>query len=191
MSSPYTSTHVAAGFIKRGITRIADKYPYHAKVLEKFRIVASVPVGSIGVTLSREGILLQYNPEFVVSLPADELDGVLLHEVHHVVLGHLTIDPAEFSGPWALTVALELTANDSCANGCRREQSGCRNSPICRHWSLPNSATDACAGSRTASRSTRRQRPTTATAMASPRSSTTTTFGRRVGRSTGGAGGGR
>ena len=33
-------------------------------------------------------VLLLFNPDFVLSLPAAELGGVRLHEVHHVVLDH-------------------------------------------------------------------------------------------------------
>src|SRR5262249_43560570 len=55
---------------------------------------------------------LHYHPDFVLSLPAAELGGVLLHEVHHIVLGHLAINPADYPDSWALTVALEVSANE-------------------------------------------------------------------------------
>jgi predicted metal-dependent peptidase len=55
---------------------------------------------------------LYFNPEFVLSLPRDELGGVLLHEVHHVALGHLTIDRSNYPDAWALTVALEISVNE-------------------------------------------------------------------------------
>jgi hypothetical protein len=48
----------------------------------------------------------------VLSTPARELGGVLLHEVHHVVLGHLTADPEAFADRWARTVAEEVTVNE-------------------------------------------------------------------------------
>jgi predicted metal-dependent peptidase len=112
MTSPYTPAHLAAGAIKRGILRLAGRYPFHARVLERFRPVASPPVGTMGVTASGEGVKLLYNPDFVLGLPADQLGGVLLHEVHHVAFGHLTLDPKRYPDRRALTVALEVTVNE-------------------------------------------------------------------------------
>jgi predicted metal-dependent peptidase len=112
MSSAYTPANLGEGAIKRCILRLADKYPFHACVLERFRLVASPPVGTIGVTASQSGILLLFNPDFVLNLPPNQLGGVLLHEVHHLVFDHLLIDQAKYQDPWALTVALEVTANE-------------------------------------------------------------------------------
>jgi predicted metal-dependent peptidase len=85
---------------------------FHAKVLERFRLIAAPAVGTMGVTASRSGVTLLYSPDFVLPLNADQLGGVLLHEVHHVLLGHLTINPADYSDEWALTVALEVSVNE-------------------------------------------------------------------------------
>jgi predicted metal-dependent peptidase len=112
MRSPYTPAHLAGGAIKRGIARLAKKYLFHTRVLEQLRLVASPSVGTMGVTPAKSGVLLLFNPEFVLSLPVDQLGGVLLHEVHHIVLGHLAIDPADFPNSWALTVALEVSVNE-------------------------------------------------------------------------------
>jgi predicted metal-dependent peptidase len=112
MSNPYTPAHLAEGTIKRGILRLADKYPYHACVLEKFCLVASPPVKTMGVSASKSGVTLLYNSEFVLGLPAHQLGAVLVHEVNHVVLNHLTIDRRKYADQRALIIALEVTANE-------------------------------------------------------------------------------
>src|SRR5207245_10834962 len=48
MKTGYSTASLAAGIIKRGMLRLADKYPFHAKVLEKVRLAASPSVGSMG-----------------------------------------------------------------------------------------------------------------------------------------------
>jgi predicted metal-dependent peptidase len=102
----------AEGKIRLGITRLADDYPFHAAVLERVRVQDRPAVSTIGVTVSGDAILLVYDPGFVLSVTVDELEGVLLHEVHHVVLGHVLTDPADFPDEWARTVAEEVSANE-------------------------------------------------------------------------------
>ena len=94
MNTPYTAEQLAEGTIRRGILRLTDRFPFHAKVLEQFQLAASDLVGTIGVRAPPSGVLLLHNPAFVLSLPVEQLDGVLLHEVLHVVFGHITIDRA-------------------------------------------------------------------------------------------------
>jgi predicted metal-dependent peptidase len=112
MRNPYTPAHLAAGAVKSGILRLADTHPFHARILEQFRLVASPPVRTVGVTATRSEVLLLYNPDFVLRLPPDQLAGVLLHEVHHVLFSHIFINPADYPDRWALMVALEVTANE-------------------------------------------------------------------------------
>lgn len=112
MNPHYAPAQFAVGAIKRSIARLAGKYPFHAKVLEQFRLTTSPAVGTLGVAAATGGVQLLHNPEFVLSLPTDQLVGVLLHEVHHVVLGHLTINPTDYPDQWALTVALEVSVNE-------------------------------------------------------------------------------
>jgi predicted metal-dependent peptidase len=47
-----------------------------------------------------------------MEITADELCGVLLHEVHHVVFGHVLADPADYPDEWARTMAEEITVNE-------------------------------------------------------------------------------
>jgi hypothetical protein len=102
----------AEGRIRLGIARLADRYPFHAAVLDRFRLRARPEVGTMGVTVSGDAITLYHNPEFVLAISIGELEGTLLHEVHHVIFGHVLADPADFPDTWARTIAEELTANE-------------------------------------------------------------------------------
>ena len=102
----------AGGQVRIAIQRLAGKYPFHAKTLEQFEIRVRTNIDTMGVTVVGNRVLLLHNPEFVLSLPMDQLTGVLLHEVHHVVLGHVLADPDKYPDKWARTVAEELSANE-------------------------------------------------------------------------------
>ena len=110
--SIYTPAEVAGGLVRSGIARLAGKYPFHARVLERFRPRADPQVGTMGVGFRDERLELVFRPEFVLGLTAEELGGVLLHEVMHVVLGHVTADPDAFPDHAARTIAEETTVNE-------------------------------------------------------------------------------
>lgn len=112
MSESYTMAARAAGKVRVGIARLAGKFPFHASVLERFEIEARPEVGTMGVTVRGDGVLLLLNPEFVLVTPMDQLEGVLLHEVNHVVLGHVLADPVDYADDWARVVAEEVTVNE-------------------------------------------------------------------------------
>jgi predicted metal-dependent peptidase len=113
MSDPsYTQDQLAAGKIKLALIRLVGHYLYHAKVIEQFVIQSRPAVGTMAVTVRDGRIILWFNADFVLQTPADKLVGVLLHEVHHVALGHVTMDPKEFPDRWARIVAQEVTANE-------------------------------------------------------------------------------
>lgn len=112
MNASYDAAAVAGGRVRAGVERLAGEYPFHAAVLGRFRVEARAAVGTMGVTVHGDAVLLLYAPGFVLGLTADELGGVLLHEVHHVVLGHVTADPGDYPDAWARTVAEEVTANE-------------------------------------------------------------------------------
>ena len=113
MTDPeYADDRVAGGLVRRGIARLADAYPFHAGVLEQFRLVPDPSVGTMGVGLVGDRLVLLYSPPFVLALPPDQLGGVLLHEVLHVVYGHVTADPADFPDRVARTIAEEVTVNE-------------------------------------------------------------------------------
>lgn len=106
------ATRRAGGRIRLAVERAASRYPFHAKVLERFAVRPRPAVGTMAVTAAGDDVLLLFNAGFVHSITLDELVGVLLHEVHHVVLGHVLADPAEFPDWWARVVAEEATANE-------------------------------------------------------------------------------
>ena len=67
---------------------------------------------AVGLT-SQGQLYLFYNPEFVVSLTHGECKAVLLHEVNHVVFGHLGAPPpGADERPRAWEYACECTANE-------------------------------------------------------------------------------
>jgi len=112
MTQNYDAITRAEGDINIAILRLLEKYPFHARILEQAKIRLRPEVGTMAVSVAGSDLMLYHNPEFVLSLPAAQLGGVLLHEVHHVLLGHVTADPADFSDEWARTVAEEVTVNE-------------------------------------------------------------------------------
>src|SRR4051794_8288583 len=112
MAEAYTATARAEGKLRLGIGRLAERHPFHASILEKFKLEARPVVGTMGVTIRGDDLLLLHNPEFVLATPVDQLEGVLLHEVNHVVLGHLLADPADYPDEWARVVAEEVSVNE-------------------------------------------------------------------------------
>lgn len=112
MTTKNDMQRLAEGALKLAVKRLAHKYPFHVAVLERFTMVPRPAVGTMAVAISGDDVLLLFNPEFVLGTLADELAGVLLHEVHHVVLRHVLADPADYPDQWARTVAEEVTANE-------------------------------------------------------------------------------
>jgi predicted metal-dependent peptidase len=112
MSSDYTPDRIAEGRIQLAIARLAADYPFHAAVLGRFRVMPHPSIGTMGVTVEGGSVRLYHRPEFVRSLTMDELEGVLLHEVHHVVLGHPWADPDDYPDKWARVVSEETTTNE-------------------------------------------------------------------------------
>lgn len=102
----------AFGRIRIATQRLAGKYPFHAKTLERFALRCRSEIPSMGVTVAGDHVQLLYNPQFVTDITLDELGGVLLHEIHHVVFGHILADPTQYTDRWARTVAQEVTVNE-------------------------------------------------------------------------------
>ena len=111
-ASRQLKNQAAAGQIRLGIQRLATNYPFHAAVLERFVLQACPALRTMAVNLAEHNIQLHYNPAFVMGIRLDEMVGVLLHEVHHVVFGHLLMTAADYPDEWARTVAAEITANE-------------------------------------------------------------------------------
>lgn len=91
-----------------------SRYPYYAAILARLVPVADPMVSTLALSLtgSAEKVYLHVNVEYFQSHP-QHLFGLLLHEVHHLVLGHLHLD--KFRGcaaPALMELALEMSANE-------------------------------------------------------------------------------
>lgn len=89
-------------------------HPYYAAVLARMQAVHDPGVPVMGVSAHGRGVWLHVNTDFFLK-PGNQkyIHGVLLHEVHHVVLGHLG-DPlyADAAHPDLMELAMELSANE-------------------------------------------------------------------------------
>ena len=89
-----------------------EAYPYYAAVLAKITPVADPSVTRMAISLYDGRFYLHVNVASFVAEP-QYLRGVLLHEVHHVVLGHLTHPKfAEAEEPELMDLAIEMSANE-------------------------------------------------------------------------------
>ena len=89
-----------------------ERYPYYAAILGKLCPVADPSVKRMAVSLHEGRFFLHVNVESFVAEP-QFLRGVLLHEVHHVALGHLSHPKfAGASQPELMDLALEMSANE-------------------------------------------------------------------------------
>jgi predicted metal-dependent peptidase len=93
-----------SGFLKR--------YPYYAFILARMDIEEAPKVHAMAISANGARFKLHTNIDFFVQHP-QYLRGVLLHEVHHLVLGHLT--HPQFQGvvyPDLMELAMEVSANE-------------------------------------------------------------------------------
>lgn len=88
------------------------RYPFYAAILGQMQPVADPSVKRMAVSVSGGRFYLHVNVDAFLSEP-QYLLGVLLHEVHHVVLGHLT--HPRFHGVCdvdLMDLAIEMSANE-------------------------------------------------------------------------------
>jgi predicted metal-dependent peptidase len=89
-----------------------ERYPYYAAILARLVPVADPSVQRMAVSLHDRNFYLHINVDAFLAEP-QYLRGVLLHEVHHLALGHLghpkftEADEAEL-----MDLALEMSANE-------------------------------------------------------------------------------
>ncbi len=88
------------------------RYPYYAAVLARLDLVIDPTISSMGVSLHGRRFYLHVNPDYF-SKSLRMLPGILLHEVHHIVLGHLS-NPrlAEPTHEDLMEIAKEVSANE-------------------------------------------------------------------------------
>jgi predicted metal-dependent peptidase len=102
----------AEGRIRLAEGRMAAQYPFHVALLGRLRVTARPSIDTMAVAPAGEDVLLLHNPDFVLGISVAELVGVLLHEVHHVIFGHLTMRPGNYPNRPALVIAQEVTVNE-------------------------------------------------------------------------------
>jgi hypothetical protein len=110
---------IAMGKIKlaRAMTVLIRTHPFHGHIAAGWRARPEQAVPTMGVGWECGGVQLIWNPEFVNRITDMELAGVLLHEVHHVVLRHPFLFPEQADPPpdfdaYAAVVAEEITVNE-------------------------------------------------------------------------------
>ena len=88
--------------------KLQKKSPFFAYLVMNLKIVEKKEVGSMGVDNKGN---CYYNPSFVEGLTNEEVEGVLCHEVMHIVLEHLVRGQNE-EYPVLLNVAMDMCIND-------------------------------------------------------------------------------
>lgn len=98
--------------MERAIDGLLMEYPLHWVILSSLRIVEDRGVPTMAVA-SAEGAsaVLFYNPAFVEGITEEERKGVLVHEINHVIFGHLD-RPYNVNDHPAWRIACECTANE-------------------------------------------------------------------------------
>lgn len=94
------------------IARLVGRWPLLGAIVASWEIVSD-PVPTMAIGMGRAGLRLYVNPQFVVGITLDETVAVLLHEVRHVIYGHIYQSPSAFADPAALTIAQEVTVNEN------------------------------------------------------------------------------
>ena len=95
-----------------GFPLLLEKYPYYAHVLARLQPLHDPSIGTIGVSAGGTRFYLHINLDFVAE-HHDKLLGLMLHEAHHIVLGHLTHPRfRDVAHPDLMEVAMEVSANE-------------------------------------------------------------------------------
>ena len=110
---------IATGRVKlaRSLSSLLRSHPFHGHVAAGWRGRPDAIVPTMGVGWLCGGVQLVWNPFFVNRITEIELAGVILHEVHHVVLRHMFLFPEQADPPpefdaFAAIVAEEITVNE-------------------------------------------------------------------------------
>lgn len=88
------------------------RYPYYAAVLARLVPVLDPSTETLALSLHEGRFFLHVNAAYFAAHP-EHARGILLHEVHHLVLGHLT-HPRFFGArePELMQLAMEMSANE-------------------------------------------------------------------------------
>jgi predicted metal-dependent peptidase len=89
-----------------------ETYPFYAAILSRLTPVVDPSIERMAVSLIDSQFYLHINVEAFVREP-QYIRGVLLHEVHHLALGHLSdLKFANAEDPELMDLALEMSANE-------------------------------------------------------------------------------
>ncbi len=94
------------------LERMLCRYPYHAEWLSPERWRPDPAVGTMAVSVKNRIPRFLFSPAFVSTCRDDELEGVIHHELNHLVFGHPFLDPGRYDNRHALTIAEEITVNE-------------------------------------------------------------------------------
>jgi predicted metal-dependent peptidase len=95
-----------------GVDLLLQTYPYYAHILARLDPLHDPSVPTLAVSAHGPRFFLHLNLDYVAQ-HHDRLLGLMLHEVHHIVLGHLT-DPRlrAVAHPDLMELAMEMSANE-------------------------------------------------------------------------------
>jgi hypothetical protein len=119
---PGTPESPARRAFDRAVAEVLQRAPFHWVLLSTATIVEdeSQPTMRVGCDLSGR-LTLFYNPGFVLRISQEECCGVLVHEIDHVILGHVDGLPTRKSARRSSATALRFRA--------RRSRSTCSDCP--------------------------------------------------------------
>ena len=92
--------------------RLVHNYPFHARFTAQWALSELASIDTVGVTIKSGTIHLLFNSGFVLSCSVAELGSVLLHEVHHLLFGHVWMSADDFPDRQALVIAQEVSVNE-------------------------------------------------------------------------------
>lgn len=111
MSNQETSKRAAAQMAE-ALARMADKYPFHAEWLSCDRWREQPGIITMAVTVRDGCVRFHYDAAFVGDCSPEELEGVIHHELNHLVFGHPYTDPRQYPNRNARVIAEEVTVNE-------------------------------------------------------------------------------
>lgn len=105
---------VARERLDRCIQELLIVRPFYWLLLSELCIVEDHSIDTMAVGLNRTGrMFLFYNPTFVMELLRIHCQAVLIHEINHILFGHLThFPPGHKEFPLAWKLACESSANE-------------------------------------------------------------------------------
>jgi predicted metal-dependent peptidase len=102
----------ATDAMRAALGRMLQRYTYHAEWLCPDRWQSDELVGTMAVTVKNGSPKFFFSPSFAAKCNQEELEGVIHHELNHLVFLHPFLDPCEFPNRNALLIAEEVTVNE-------------------------------------------------------------------------------